>query len=125
MGRVLWRGVRRRCPVCGSKGIFAGYFKLADCCPGCGYSFEREEGYWVGAMIVNFAAAELAFAAVLGAGIALTWPEVPWTLLMVVGVTTMVAVPIVFYPYSKSLWVAGDYLLNPPKSERVPGGPPV
>jgi uncharacterized protein (DUF983 family) len=125
MGKVWWRGIRRRCPRCGSKGIFTGWFALADRCPSCAYSFEREEGYWTGAMIVNFAAAELTFAALLLGVVALTWPDVPWTPLLVAGVAAMIIVPIIFYPFSKSLWVAGDYAINPPKEDRMPGGPPV
>jgi uncharacterized protein (DUF983 family) len=32
---ALRRGLTRRCPACGSRGIFAGYLKTATACPGC------------------------------------------------------------------------------------------
>jgi uncharacterized protein (DUF983 family) len=109
---ALWRGVRRRCPRCGQGGLFRGYFTLVSRCPGCGLRFEREEGYWVGAMIVNIAVAELAFVFVLAGGILLWWPDVPWGLLTIAAVAVNAVVPIVFYPWSKTIWMALDVLLH-------------
>ncbi len=85
---------------------------MVERCPGCGLRFEREEGYWVGAMIVNIAVAELSFLTVLVGGIALTWPDVPWGLLTVVAVGVNAVVPIAFYPHSKTIWMALDVLLH-------------
>ncbi|HEX2025225.1 MAG TPA: DUF983 domain-containing protein [Actinomycetota bacterium] len=110
--RALWRGVRRRCPRCGQGRLFRGYFTLLPRCPGCGLRFEREEGYWVGAMIVNIAVAELAFGIVLVGGILLWWPDVPWGLLTIAGVAVNAIVPVLFYPWSKTIWMAVDVLLN-------------
>lgn len=102
------RAVRRRCPVCGAKGIFSGWFTLRPRCPGCNFSFEREEGYWVGAMIANIAAAEGLFALLLIGGILLTYPDVPWTAITIGGAAVMVLLPVVFYPLSKTLWLWVD-----------------
>jgi uncharacterized protein (DUF983 family) len=110
--RALWRGVRRRCPRCGQGRLFRGYFTLVPRCPGCGLRFEREEGYWVGAMIVNIAVAELAFGVILVGGILLWWPNVPWGVLTIVGVAVNAIVPVLFYPWSKTIWMAVDVLLN-------------
>jgi hypothetical protein len=81
-------------------------------CPGCGLRFEREEGFWVGAMIVNIAVTELAFVVVLVGGIVLWWPEVPWVALTVVAVGVNAVVPVLFYPWSKTIWMAVDVLLH-------------
>ncbi|MPZ86465.1 MAG: hypothetical protein GEU81_00055 [Nitriliruptorales bacterium] len=75
----FWRALRRRCPRCGSRDIWLRWGQLRTRCLGCGYPFEHEEGYWVGAMIVNLGMAEGLFAMVLLGGIALTWPRVAWT----------------------------------------------
>ena len=85
---------------------------MAERCPRCGLLFEREEGQWVGAMIVNFAVAMLALVAVLAVGLLLTWPDVPWTGLTVVAVVMVVAVPVALYPWSKTVWVAIDLLMH-------------
>lgn len=56
--RMLTRGLLRRCPVCGSGGLFTGWFKMRDRCPRCRYTFAREEGFFLGAILMNFAVAE-------------------------------------------------------------------
>jgi Protein of unknown function (DUF983) len=85
---------------------------MVERCPGCGLRFEREEGYWVGAMIVNIAVTELAFLAVFTGGLLLFWPDVPWGWLTFVAVAVNAIVPIVFYPYSKTIWMGLDVLLH-------------
>jgi hypothetical protein len=85
---------------------------MVERCPGCGLRFEREEGYWVGAVIVNFAVTEMAFAVVFAAGLAISWPDVPWGWLTVVAVAVNALVPLIFYPFSKTIWIALDVLLH-------------
>ncbi len=104
-GTMFWRAVRRRCPICGSGGIFQGWFALRQRCPQCNFSFEREEGYWVGALIANIAVAEGMFALVFVGGIVVTYPDVPWTGLMIASALLMIGLPIFFYPLSKTLWM--------------------
>lgn len=94
---------------------------LEERCPRCAYPFAREHGYWVGAMIVNTALAQLAFGVLLVGGMALFWPEVPWAALVVLGGLVMVGLPTLCYPASKTLWMALDVLFNPP--EQPAGGP--
>lgn len=113
----LLRALRRRCPHCGAGGIFASWGQLVANCPGCGYTFEREEGYWVGAMIVNLGAAEVLFAVILLTTMAMTWPDVPWVAVVGLSAAAMVAFPIWFYPRSKTLWVWLDALVHPYTAE--------
>ena len=86
---------------------------MVDSCPRCGHRFEREPGYWVGAVIVNTAFAIAAFLGSFGAFLAFTWPDVPWQWLtpVVIGVTAIV--PIAFYPWARSLWMAYDLFVHP------------
>jgi uncharacterized protein (DUF983 family) len=112
-GALLVRGLGRRCPRCGAGGLFSRWFRLAERCPRCRLRFEHEEGYWVGAMIVNIAVAELAFGLTFAGGLLLTWPDVPWGLLTIVCVAVNAVVPVVFYPWSKTIWMAIDGLMNP------------
>jgi uncharacterized protein (DUF983 family) len=113
LGTLLWRGLRRRCPRCGARGIFRGWFTLRDRCPSCRLEFAHEEGYWVGALIMNTAFAIAAFAATFALGLILTWPDVPWAWLTVICVAVNIVVPIVSYPYSKTIWMAVDGVMNP------------
>jgi uncharacterized protein (DUF983 family) len=113
MGRLLGRALRRRCPRCGHGGIFGGYYRLVDRCPRCRHRYAREPGYWVGAIIVNMAVTEILFGLLFVGGIFATAPEVPWLPLLVIGVVTNVLVPVLFFPLSKTVWVAIDLYFNP------------
>jgi uncharacterized protein (DUF983 family) len=115
--RMLRRGLLKRCARCSSGGLFRRWFSMVARCPRCGLVFEREEGQWVGAMIVNFAVTEVVFVVVLVGGLLLTWPDVPWIGLTVAGVAANVLVPVAFYPISKTVWVAIDLLMH--RSEKA------
>src|SRR5262249_54898084 len=51
---VLGRALRLRCPRCGRTRLFAGWFRMRDTCAACGLRYEREQGYFVGAIYVNY-----------------------------------------------------------------------
>ena len=103
---MLGRAVVRRCPRCGAGGAFASWAALNEYCTTCGFKFEREPGYWVGALIINMAVALFVFLVTLVGGIALTWPDPPWNVLSALTIGVMLVVPIAFYPWSKSIWMA-------------------
>lgn len=83
-------------------------------CPHCGLSFGREEqGYIVGAYMFNIIVAELVFAAIFIGTLLATWPDPPWALLTYGGAALMVLLPILFYPFSKTLFLAFDLIFRP------------
>ncbi|MEX1177299.1 MAG: DUF983 domain-containing protein [Nitriliruptor sp.] len=102
---ALGKGLRKRCPVCGEKDIFDGFFTISERCPTCGLVFEREDGYWLGAMVVAMALVIVAFTVVFLGGIALTWPDPPWTTLLVATVGVNLIVPIALYPWCMTVWM--------------------
>ena len=87
---------------------------MHDRCSNCGYTFEREEGYWVGALIVNIAVAEIWFAILFVVVLIATLPEPAWVPLIVVALVTNGLLQVVFYPYSRSLWMSVDHYFHPP-----------
>jgi uncharacterized protein (DUF983 family) len=116
LSAVMGRALTRRCPYCGGSGIYKGYFDLQASCPTCGVRFEREEGYFLGAYALNLIVAEF-----LGLGLALAlifktalrdagllWQEV-------VAVSLAVAFPLIFFPFSRTVWIALDLVFHPPR----------
>lgn len=79
---------------------------MKHACPSCGHIFAPEQGYWVGAIIVNTAVTEAIFGVLFIATIIATIPEVPWVPLLLVAVGTNTIVPVAFFPFSKTVWVA-------------------
>src|SRR4051812_23871637 len=43
-----------RCPKCLRGKVFSGMVTMNECCPLCGHKFEREPGYFMGAMFGNY-----------------------------------------------------------------------
>ena len=115
-GCMLLRGAAKRCPACGGGRLFSGWFRMADPCPGCGYQFAREEGFFLGAYVVNLAIAQglVMMLAVIPAIIVLNAnPDASLVPVLVCGVIGAVLAPLFFYPYSKTLWVAIELTLRP------------
>ncbi len=77
-------------------------------CPRCGLHFEREQGYWTGALAINIVATGGLFAIVFVSLLVLTIPDVPVLPLLLVLVPEAILGPIVYYPFSKTVWVAID-----------------
>ncbi len=119
LGLLARRALLRRCPVCGAKKIFSSWFQLKARCPTCSYTFERESGYWVSAIIVNTAVTEALFAVFFVGVLIATFPDVSWGPVLVVGAVTNVLFPIGFFPLSKTLLIAFDLWIHPPSSEVV------
>lgn len=113
-GRIaqsLLRGIRLRCPRCGHAPIFRGWFVLLARCPLCGLAFEREPGYFVGAMYVNYAATVLL--ALPGYFVLDHWAGLSLGRQLLLWGAFCVIFPLWFYRYSKSLWLAMDYFFDP------------
>ena len=80
----------------------------------CGLCLERgEEGYYLGAVLFNVIAAELSFVVGLVAVILLTWPRSPWNVMFWGGIGLMILLPILFFPFSKTVWLATDLIFRP------------
>jgi uncharacterized protein (DUF983 family) len=108
LGRAVGRALRRRCPRCGGRESFNGWLTLKDDCPTCNLHYERVDGYWLGSMVINLGVTQIVFLIVFVGGMVLTWPDVPWTGLLIAVVAVAVVVPIVIHPISRMLWVAGE-----------------
>ena len=118
--RMVGRAVRRRCPSCGGQPIFEGYFRLRPYCRGCGLRLERGEAdYFLGAYLLNLAAAELVFAVGFLLLLLATWPTPPWDMLEYICAAGVVVAPIVLYPFSKTVWLAADLALRPPTADDI------
>lgn len=118
---MLWRGLTRRCARCGSGKLFRRWFHMVDDCPGCGLHFEREQGYWTGALAINIIATGGLFAILFVTLLAITIPDVPVVPLLLILVPEAILGPIVYYPFSKTVWVAVDraYLQRLDRNERL------
>lgn len=113
VARVLLRALALRCTVCGGGGIFRGPFKMVDNCPTCGFRFQRVHGHWIGSLGMNTIVSFGALLVTVVAGFILTQPDPPVGLLVAIAVGVAAVFPLVFFPWSRTLWSAIDLLMRP------------
>ncbi|MFI5364740.1 MAG: DUF983 domain-containing protein [Candidatus Binatia bacterium] len=109
--KALWQALHLRCPRCGRGALFRGPFSMHERCTVCDLVFEREPGYFVGAIYINYGAT--AVVAVAGFLLLDALTTLSATAQIALWSVFGVAFPLFFYRYSKSLWLAIDHLLNP------------
>lgn len=121
VGQMLGRGARRRCPRCGAGKLFRTWWSIADRCPRCGIRFVREEGYFTGVYLVNFTVVlALLFVLIMGATVYLSGnPNASLVPFLVSGVVLAVVVPLVFYPFARTIWAALDLAMTPMELEEI------
>ncbi len=109
--KTVARALRLRCPRCGTGRLFAGLFTMHERCASCDLLFEREPGYFIGAMYINYA-----MTAVLSIGGFLlldAYTAISVTAQIVLWGAFAVAFPLFFFRYARSLWLAVDYRISP------------
>jgi hypothetical protein len=110
---IVTRGLTNACPNCGGRTLFCSgtLFQLNKRCPACGLQFERDEGFFLGSMSLNYGVTIFVFL-------------VPVLLLFLAGVlsgtaaaviagTGAIIFPVLFYRSSRSWWLMSYYLFLP------------
>jgi hypothetical protein len=111
--QVVSRGLRNRCPNCGGATLFrkGSWFQLNGACPECGLPFERDEGFFIGSMSLNYGVTLTVF--VTPVIILAFRGDIGTTAAVVVAGIGALGFPVVFYRSSRSLWLMQYYLLFP------------
>ncbi|HEV8656465.1 MAG TPA: DUF983 domain-containing protein [Candidatus Limnocylindria bacterium] len=100
-----------RCPRCLSGRVWGGFVSMNVACPVCGLVFDRESGYFAGAMVVSYALAVPILAAMVVALILIGGLD-PVVALIIGNTAYLVLVPFIFR-YSRVVWLHLDWLIDP------------
>jgi len=112
------RALARGCPNCGGRPVITRLIYTVPVCPRCRLRLDRGElDYFLGAIVFNMAFAEGLLAGGLLVVLLWTWPNPPWNGLYYGGIAGLIVAPILFYPYSKLLWLAFDLIFRPLRPE--------
>ena len=115
LATLLRRALRLRCPLCGGRPIFLGWFTPCHSCPSCGLHLTRDNpGYWVGSSTIRLLVTQVLVVAAFGVGMLVTWPNVPWDLLLYGSIVIAMVLPWIIYPHAKAIHLAIDLAVHPP-----------
>ncbi|HKA04171.1 MAG TPA: DUF983 domain-containing protein [Acidimicrobiales bacterium] len=110
---MLGRALLRRCPRCGGAGWFTGWFRKQERCRTCGYRYERQPGFLVGALTINTILTFGLIGVVLAVSLVTTYPDVALGPTLVAALAVAVVVPVVGSPFSYTVWAAVDLAMRP------------
>src|SRR2546427_1269382 len=102
--------LRQRCPRCRRGQVFRSLTRMNAACPECGLVFEREPGYFTGAMVVSYAIAAPTFGLIV---IAFIVAGVGAVVALVVGGAVYLALAPFIFRYSRAIWLHFDWLIDP------------
>jgi uncharacterized protein (DUF983 family) len=111
--QILKRGLANRCPNCGGRTLFREdkLFELNRHCPQCDLKLEKEEGFFLGAMALNYGVTCFVFLL----PVVLLWyfGVLGDTAAMVVGMVGALLVPMLLYRSSRSWQLMLYYFFFP------------
>jgi uncharacterized protein (DUF983 family) len=102
--------LKLRCPSCGRSPIIDRPFHIKHHCEHCQSIFKREEGFFVGAILMNVVMSEFVILVVCFLSLLVLGAKYE----TVLGVLFAVAVtfPLAFYHHSWSFWLAFDHMVE-------------
>src|SRR5205809_1834111 len=118
--RLLVWGLCLRCPRCGVRSLFRTWFTMHERCFACQLRFEREQGYFLGAMYINYGVS--VGLALIGSFALERWVGVSLTQQLILWIVFCSLFPVVFYRHSRGLWLGLDHIFDPVEDERPRDG---
>lgn len=113
--KLIGRALRLVCPLCGQGRLFKGLFAMNEHCPHCGVKFEREPGFFLGSIYINYGITALVTTAIAITLILNNWRSTPEQL--AVAVTIAIILPILLHRHARALWAGFDQWHDPRPDE--------
>jgi hypothetical protein len=112
-GQIVLRGLTNCCPNCGGRTLFqrGSIFRLNERCPGCGLRLERDEGFFLGSMSLNYGFTLIAF--LVPVLLLYLFGTLSGLVAAVVAGLGAIGVPVLFYRSSRSWWLMSYYFFLP------------
>lgn len=108
---LLARSLRLRCPGCGQTKLFRGLFRMNERCPVCQLSFEREQGFYLGAIYFNYGLTALVVA--IAYPVLMLSRTLPPQQALFACMAFVLVFPIFFHRFARSLWLGFDQFVDP------------
>jgi uncharacterized protein (DUF983 family) len=112
---LFGRAMALRCPLCGQGKLFAGWLRMNQQCPHCSAVFEREPGFFLGSIYINYGLTALIVA--IAYPLLLFNGLVAERALLISAMAFTVVFPILLFPWARSLWLGFDQWRDPREGE--------
>ena len=117
--QIVRRAAHWRCPNCGRGRLFRGVFRMLSVCPECGLSYFPEQGYYMGAMIINYAATTAVIVALFL--LSLLFPD--FTTLstnskILLWMIFAISLSLLLTRHAYSFWLGIDFYIKPRQPDR-------
>jgi uncharacterized protein (DUF983 family) len=104
-----------KCPLCGSRRTFIRrWLGRHERCRTCGIKWNREQGFELGAIALNSLFTFLALAVGMVVVFVSTAPDFPVREMTIGFMAGALVLPLIFYPFTNTLWLAVDLLAHKP-----------
>jgi uncharacterized protein (DUF983 family) len=113
---MIRRGLVKHCPRCGAGHLFRRWFAMKPRCPACGYRFERDDpDFWFAAYFLNMMVTQGFLCLVLAWFLLQRNADSNANILppLITGIVLAIAVPVLFFPFSRTVWAAIDLAISP------------
>src|ERR1700675_4808208 len=111
---IVRRAAHWRCPNCGRGRLFRGVFRMLPRCPECGLSYFPEQGYYVGAMIINYVATTAVVVAIfLFSLLFRDFTTLSINAKILVWMAFAIVLSLLLVRHSYSLWLGIDFWIKP------------
>jgi uncharacterized protein (DUF983 family) len=111
--------LRLRCPRCRRGEVWRSFLSMHERCPACGLVFEREPGYFTGAMVVSYVIAVPTFGLIV---IGLLVAGLETGIALLVGAALYLGLAPFIFRYSRVVWLHFDWALDPVDTDDAPLG---
>lgn len=108
--RRLRAALALRCPKCLEGKVWRSFLTMYDACPVCGLVYEREPGYFTGAMVVSYVLAVPTFGLLV---IGLLVAGLSTAIALLAGAAIYLVLAPFILRYSRVIWLHFDWLLDP------------
>lgn len=113
---MLFRALRLRCPRCGKSKLFRAWFSMFPECSACGLSYDREPGFYLGSIYVNYGLTAVMTTILYFVGFNYGVPD-NWLL---AGLAVFCVVfPLLLFRHARAIWLAFDQFWDPQQTPEV------
>jgi uncharacterized protein (DUF983 family) len=116
--QIVRRAAHWRCPNCGHGRLFRGVFRMFSRCPVCELSYFPEQGYYVGAMIINYAVTTAVVVAIFLLSLLIPdFTSLSTNSKILLWIAFAIVLSLLLMRHSYSFWLGLDFWIKPRQPE--------